>query len=232
MIPPADVKAAPEGTVKTAAFFDLDGTLLTANSAALWMKRERRHGRLTNWQMAQGAFYLLAYKIGFIDMDEVTVKALETVKGLEEETVRKWTHDWFEAEVTPHVAAGGLTTLENHRSQGHMLVLLTSASKYESEVAIRHLNMDAFLCTRYEVRDGLFTGDVVRPVCFGAGKVLHATRFAEEHDIDLTSSYFYTDSITDLPMLLSVGHPRAVAPDFRLRLEARRHGWPVLNWKS
>lgn len=216
--------------MRTAAFFDLDGTLLTANSAALWMKRERRHGRLTLWQMAQGAMFLLLYKAGVADMDDVTVKALSTVKGLEEETVRQWTHEWFEKEVTPHVAPGGLIALERHRAEGHLLVLLTSASRYESEAAVRHLKMDDFLCTLYEVEDGRFTGDVVRPGCYGPGKVLHAQKYAEQHDVDLVRSYFYTDSITDLPMMLAVGNPHAVAPDLRLHMEADRYGWPVLDW--
>jgi phosphoserine phosphatase len=67
----------------------------------------------------------------------------------------------------------------------------------------------------------------VPPVCYGQGKVVWAERFAAEWDVDLAASYFYTDSISDLPLLERVGHPIAVNPDTRLRRLARARRWPV-----
>jgi phosphoserine phosphatase len=64
-------------------------------------------------------------------------------------------------------------------------------------------------------------------VCYGQGKVVWAERFAAEHDVDLAASYFYTDSISDLPLLERVGHPVVVNPDLRLRRLARKRGWPL-----
>jgi HAD superfamily hydrolase (TIGR01490 family) len=206
--------------------------LLTVNSGALWMKRERRLGRISFWQLLQGTFYLMAYKFRALDMERLTVKALKTVKGLEEEVVRQWTREWFFEEVVPHCAPGAQAVLDEHRSRGHRLVLLTTSSTYESEVAAKHFELDAFLCTRYEVKDGLFTGDVVRPVCYGEGKVTLAQRYAAEHDVDLDESYFYTDSFSDLPMLRRVNHPRVVHPDPRLRRHAMKCNWPILDWTS
>lgn len=215
---------------RTAAFFDLDGTLLSANSGALWMKHERRIGRLDLWQVVQGTFYLFAYRFHALDMEHVMVKALETVKGEREQVVRRRTHDWFFEEVVQVVAPGARQVLQQHRSRGDLLVLLTSSSPYESEVAARHFALDDFLSTRYEVKDDVFTGDIVRPLCYGQGKVTLAERYAAEHDVDLDRSYFYTDSFSDLPMLQRVGHPQVVKPDLRLRLIAWRKGWPVLQW--
>ena len=83
------------------------------------------------------------------------------------------------------------------------------------------------LVTQLVVRDGRFTGEAVRPVCYGAGKIYWAERFAERQDIDLGRSYFYTDSITDLPVLERVGEPRVINPDPLLRRAAVRRGWPV-----
>ena len=93
---------------KAAAFFDLDRTLLKVNSGALWMKRERRLRRISFWQMLQATFYLMAYKFGAIDMEHVTLKALQTVIGEKEETVRQWTYQWYEDEVKKHAAPGGV----------------------------------------------------------------------------------------------------------------------------
>jgi HAD superfamily hydrolase (TIGR01490 family) len=216
---------------RPAAFFDLDGTLITANSGGLWMKRERRLGRISFRQLVEGTIYLVAYRFRALDMERVTVKALETVKGEREQAVRQWTRAWFYDEVVPFEAPGARPAIEHHRGRGEPVVLLTSASLYESEAAVEHFGLDDLLCTRYEVRDGLFTGDIVRPLCYGAGKIAHAERYAAAHDVDIDRSTFYTDSFTDLPMLRRVGQPRVVNPDLRLRLTALREGWPVLDWR-
>jgi HAD superfamily hydrolase (TIGR01490 family) len=216
---------------RQAAFFDLDGTLVGINTGALWMREERRAGRLSAAQVALGALYMAAYKFRAVDMERAMVRALVTIRGEREEIVRQRTHDWWRAKVVPWIAPGAAPAVEAHRAKGRLLVLLTSSSPYASEMAVRHFGLDAFLCTSFEVRDGRFTGDVVRPVCYGEGKIAHAERFAAERDVSLDESFFYTDSITDLPMLARVGNPRAVNPDLRLRRAARHRGWPVLDWR-
>jgi HAD superfamily hydrolase (TIGR01490 family) len=216
---------------RVAAFFDLDGTLLSANSARLWLRRERRLGRVTFRQTLQAIGFLGAYHFGVVDIEDATREALRTVKGELEENVREWTRVWFEQEVVPqHEARGARGALEAHRSRGHLLVLLTSSSPYESEFATRYFGLDGCLSSRYEVVDGRFTGEPVVPLCFGDGKVTLAEAYAAREGVDLACSYFYSDSNTDLPMLRRVGHPRVVNPDARLRWEAHRRRWPILDW--
>ena len=108
---------------------------------------------------------------------------LETVRGLEEETVRRWTREWFFTRVVPHEAPGAHVVLRRHRDAGHPLVLLTSSSPYESRAALEFFGLDDFLSTRFQVVDGCFTGKLDRPVCAGAGKVTWAERYAAEHGI-------------------------------------------------
>lgn len=216
---------------RIAAFFDLDGTLLTCNSGRLWMERERRLGRISRWQVIEGSFYLLVYRLKALDMEQVMARALRTVAGEHEEAVRRWTAHWFFEEVVSHAAPGAQAVLEQHRVRGDLLVLLTSASPYESEVASRFFDLDAALCTHYQVRQGRFTGGVEPPICYGAGKVDRAERFARDQGVDLSRSYFYTDSFSDLPMLERVGHPRVVNPDQRLRWIAARRGYALLDWR-
>jgi HAD superfamily hydrolase (TIGR01490 family) len=116
-----------------------------------------------------------------------------------------------------------------HREAGHVLALLTSATRYLAEPLGADLGIEHHLVSQLVVRDGRFTGEVVQPVCYGRGKVYWAERFAAEHGVDLAASFFYTDSITDLPLLDRVGHPRVVHPDPRLRRLAQRRGWQVLR---
>ena len=217
---------------RIAAYMDLDGTLLDVNSARLWLAREWKHRRVSVGQAAKAIGFLVAYRLGLADIEKATREALRLVGGLEEDEVRRWTHEWFDSEVAIHAAPGSWPTIAEHRRLGHALVLLTSASPYEAERAAELFGLDAWLSSSYEVEHGRFTGEPVVPLCYGSGKVLYAEGHAEREGIDLGRSYFYTDSYTDMPILERVGRPRVVSPDMRLRLAARRRGWPVLDWSS
>jgi HAD superfamily hydrolase (TIGR01490 family) len=216
----------------TAAFFDLDGTLLTVNSADLWIRRERRLGRITRWQLARAGLWLGGYKLGFLDMEAALRAALGTLRGVEEAFIRKETHQWWRDEVRPHIAPGALQVLAAHRARGDLLVLLTSSSRYASEMAQEEFGLDHALFQGYEVKDGRFTGEPQRPLCYGPGKVQVAEAWAKTAGVELAQSAFYSDSSTDLPMLEKVARPFAVGPDPRLRMAARKRGWPVLDWTS
>ncbi len=213
-----------------AAFFDLDGTLLRVNSANLWIRRERRLGRVRFGQLLHASVLLLGYRLGVLDMERALRAALGTLRGVDEDHVRSETKKWWIEEVRPHVALAAKEVIAKHRAEGDRLVLLTSSSIYASEMALADFGLDAVLCQRYEVRDRRFTGEPIRPICYGPGKVEVARAWAAENGVDLRKSSFYSDSSTDVPMLESVGRPYVVNPDPRLRFVAKRRGWPILQW--
>lgn len=215
-----------------AAFFDLDGTLLTVNSATLWLRRERRRRRITPWQVARAALMIASYRVGILDMESALRSGLRPLRGLREEQIRAETRAWWLEDVRPFVAPGARPVLEAHRRAGDRLVLLTSSSRYASEMAREEFGLDDALFQVYEVREGCFTGEPVRPICYAEGKVEMAERWAREAGVDLAASSFYSDSSTDVPMLERVGHPFAVHPDPRLRVVAKARGWPILDWRS
>jgi HAD superfamily hydrolase (TIGR01490 family) len=215
-----------------AAFFDLDGTLLTVNSARLWLRRERRLGRITTWQVARATLRLGAYRLGVLDREDTLRAALVPYRGMTQDLLRAETQAWWREEVRPFVARGARAVLERHRRSGDRLVLLTSSSRYAAEMARQEFGLDDVLFQAYEIRDGRLTGEPQPPICYGHGKVEVAEAWARSSGIDLRRSSFYSDSSTDVPMLERVGHPFAVHPDPRLRLMARARGWPILDWRS
>jgi len=216
--------------VRRAAFLDLDGTLITVNTARLWLRRERRHGRVGPLQLVHAGVMLFAYHLGFLDMEGALRSALRTLRGVSEEEVRAWTREWWEAEVARLAAPGAAPVLARHRADGDLLVLLTSSSRYAAEMAKRQFALDDTLYQGYELVGGRFTGAPLRPICYGPGKVEVAEAWARARGVDLAASAFYTDSSTDVPMLERVGQPFAVGPDPRLRVLARSRGWPILDW--
>lgn len=218
--------------MRVAAFFDLDWTLLTINSAVSWTRYELREGRFTRRAYYKSLIYLLRYRMHRIDIDTVMREALSTIKGERETVLTERIEKWYAMEVAHRFAQEALNMIESHRNAGHLLVLLSSVSSYQAHLVCRQLKLDAALASRYETRDGMFTGEPLRPICFGEGKCAYAEQFATGQRVDLARSFFYSDSISDLPMFLRVGYPRPVNPDRQLRRYARHVGWPVLSWNS
>jgi HAD superfamily hydrolase (TIGR01490 family) len=213
--------------VAVAALFDIDGTLIARNSAPLYMRHLRRTGQASRRDVARTLYHLVRYKLGLLNVDRALVASMDFVRGRCEATLAADCREWYGRDIRRVVFPSMHATVEAHRGAGHVTAILTSATRYLAEPLAADLGIRHLLCTQLVVADGHFTGEVVRPVCYGRGKAYWAERFAEAHGVDLAASYFYTDSITDLPALERVGHPRVVNPDPVLRREAQRRGWPI-----
>lgn len=167
-------------------------------------------------------------RLGLLDMQNLIPRMVVDATGDSEEELRTTSDRWFAADVAPHVTEVGRQRVAEHRSRGHVVAIVSGSTQYAVGPMAAHLDIPGqYVCTHLESRDGHLTGNVVPPVCYGPGKVVWAERFAAEHDVDLSASYFYTDSITDLPLLERVAHPVAVNPDPRLRRLAQKRGWPI-----
>lgn len=213
------------------AFFDLDRTLLAVNSASLWVRHELSLGHITRIQALRASAWLARYHLGFVSMREALVQAVSHLKGTREALLRERTARFYTAHVRSQYRPGALQALEAHRAEGDRLVLLTSSSGYMSELVVRELSLEAALCNRFEVDgEGVCTGRPLGEVCFGEGKLVLARAYAEQVHTSLSACTFYTDSYSDLPVMQVVGRPVAVHPDGRLRREASRRGWPVVDW--
>jgi len=215
------------------AFFDLDKTLLAVNSGSLWIRREFALGHITRLQALRASIWLARYHLGFVSMQDALLRAISHLQGTGEQPVRERTIRFYEELVRSRFRPGALRALEEHRSAGDRLVLLTSSSGYLSELVARDLGLDAVLCNRFEVdAAGIYTGRPLGEVCFGEGKRSYARAYASRAGVPLSACAFYTDSYSDLPVMEVVGRPVAVHPDRRLRREALRRGWPVVDWGS
>lgn len=213
------------------AFFDLDKTLISRNSATLWIRFELEARRMSRWQALQGLGWVVRYSLGSADMSHVIRRSVATLRGQREDEMRQRVGLFYDRLVRPLYRPGALAAVEEHRHSGHRLVLLTSSSNYVSELVCRDLGLDDYLCNRLEVDDeGHYTGRPIEPLCFGEGKLLLARSYAERRGSRLDECAFYTDSSSDLPMLEAVGRPVAVHPDLRLRRLARRRQWPTADW--
>lgn len=216
---------------RPAAFFDLDRTLVRVNSAALYVRWQVRTGQAPRVELARMAVWLTQYALGLLDAENLATRAARDLRGQDEGEFARRVRAWAVDELLPQVSTTARRTVARHTAENVLCAILTSSTPYSTLPVAEDLGIEHVLSSRLVVADGAFTGAFVRPLCYGPGKVSLAEAWAREHDVDLNRSTFYTDSISDLPMLERVGVPIAVNPDPRLRWAARRRGWRTEQWR-
>jgi HAD superfamily hydrolase (TIGR01490 family) len=226
------VSGAASSESTTAAFFDVDRTLLAVNSGSRWLRHVWRTGRVGPLRALQAIGWLLRYRLALIDLEIMTTMAVRDYRGDSVAALDREVRAWFHREIVAHVCVEGRARVAEHRANGHVIALLTSGPRFSALPLAELLGVEHVLCTELEAEQGRLTGRHLPPACAGPGKVVHAERFAAARGIDLSRSYFYTDSYSDLPMLERVGHPRVINPDPRLRRCARVRGWEVETWRA
>lgn len=223
MAPPAQSRPLP----RVAAFFDMDKTLIAENSASLFVRYRYQRGEISGVDLLKGLGAYLQYKLGVLDIRNWTQNTMLQFRGRGEDELEAEANRWFDEMVAETIYPEAEALVREHESAGHMVVIVSGATKFVVRPLARRLGIPHFLFTRLEVESGRFTGRVIEPVCFGEGKIYWLQQFIEAQGIDLAKSYFYTDSITDLPLLSIVGHPVAANPDPLLYRVAVRRRWPV-----
>jgi HAD superfamily hydrolase (TIGR01490 family) len=213
-------------------FFDLDDTLHKGNSANLFIKYMLKRGELGWMDVVKGFYYTFQYKANRIDIEQVTSNFVKRYAGVLESSLLEQSDDFFDKMVLPVIYEDARSLVDEHRRKGDQLILLTAATVYACMPVTKHLGFDHYIGTQLTVSDGKLTGHIEPPLCYGKGKVARAAAFmtALAGGGSLAEATFYTDSITDLPMLEAVGDPQVVNPDPLLAREAKRRGWPVRNF--
>ncbi|CAN5735463.1 HAD-IB family hydrolase [soil metagenome] len=225
--------ASPAGEAPdSAAFFDLDRTLMSGSSAYFFGKAAYREGLLPIKRlMADGSTALLFRLFGASDeqSEAIRERILASVAGVEADTLTSLAPQVIE-ELLPKIRPEANALLDMHREAGRDVYII-SASPIEivGELA-QALQITGGLGTQSEIIDGVYSGKLAAPFCYGEGKADIIRRLADERGYDLARCYSYSDSASDLPMMQLVGHPVAVNPDRSMMAIAHRRGWPVVEF--
>jgi putative phosphoserine phosphatase/1-acylglycerol-3-phosphate O-acyltransferase len=212
-----EIRNGPSGP-KVGALFDLDQTLLAGFSALSFFRERLISGRMAPREIAETLLGTLSFALGRTGFSGMMSATTAAYRGLAESVLEEVGQEVF----TKHLAT----------QRGHTVSIVSSATRYQAEPLARDMGIPHVLCTRLGVENGVFTGEVLRPTCWGAGKVAAARELAADHDLDLSKSYFYTDSHEDLPLLEAVGRPRPLNPSRRLAQIAKERRWPVRRFTS
>ncbi len=209
------------------AFFDMDKTILSENSATLYMRYRYQRGEMSKRELVMGFGAYLKYKIGILDIRSWTLEMMVQFSGQSEKQLEEEAIAWVEDAVVETVYPEAERLVEEHLAKSHVVAIVSGATAFVVRPIAARLGIEHILYTRLEVENGLFTGRVIEPICFEEGKIYWLQQFIDEQGIDLAKSYFYSDSITDLPLLDLVGHPVATNPDPLLYRTAVKRRWPV-----
>ncbi len=211
-------------------FFDMDKTLISGNSGVSFMRYSLRRGKTTRWKVVKSMIDYLRYRYDLLNMELAYRDSLRPLVGVREEELVQFCQEWFNEAVQPLIYPQAQEFVRQHLERGERVAIISNATTYAVAPLAHYLGVAHILATQLELRQGTFTGDYIEPLCFRQGKVFWAEKLARELGTDLSQSTFYTDSITDLPLLERVKNPRVVNPDPKLRRLARRRGWPVLDF--
>lgn len=207
------------------AYFDLDHTLIAGYSATALVLERVRGGSLHRMLASLGA--LLGYGIGRTDYYALLSAFVRDLTGESERALRELGERAFQRRIQSWIYPQARTLIDIHRRLGHHIVIVTSATRFQSAPVARELAVDALLCTELEVVSDLVSGKV-QQFCFGPGKLSAAEVVAHRRQTDLDRAYFYSDSADDLPLLEAVRHPVVVNPRAAMARLARTRGWPCL----
>ncbi|MEV6248298.1 HAD-IB family hydrolase [Streptomyces sp. NPDC051742] len=220
---------------RTAAFFDLDKTVIAKSSTLTFSKSFYRGGLISRRAALRTAYIQFVFLAGGADHDQMErmreyLSAL--CKGWNVAQVKELVAETLHDLIDPIIYDEAASLIEEHHAAGRDVVIVSTSGAEVVEPIGEMLGADRVVATRMVVgEDGCFTGEV-EYYAYGPTKAEAVRDLAESEGYDLSRCYAYSDSATDIPMLEAVGHPCAVNPDRALRREAVAREWPVLAFEK
>jgi HAD superfamily hydrolase (TIGR01490 family) len=219
---------------KAAAFFDLDKTIIAKSSVLAFGRPLYKGGLLSKGAIVRSAYGQVIFMLVGADeekMEKLRVAMLQMIKGWNQYEVAEIVRETLDDIVTPIIFGEALELIDEHQAAGRSVVIVSSAPEEVVRPLGEFLGVDDVIATRPEVDGrGNYTGELAF-YGYGPHKADAIRAMAAREGLDLTASYAYTDSVTDEPMLLAVGHPVAVNPDRELARLSRDEGWPILRFE-
>jgi HAD superfamily hydrolase (TIGR01490 family) len=231
--PPPGGGALRRPDERGAAFFDLDRTLMAGSSAYQFGRAAFKAGLINRRRLAADTWENIRFRLrGSTDegMDAIKDRIFGLLEGVRVRDMQRLAPDVLSG-VLPRLYPKMLAIAYEHQDAGRPVFVCTAASQEMAELLATVLTLDGAVGTVFEARDGLYTGRGGGPFNYREGKAQAIRELAEREDIDLSASWAYSDSESDLPMLRAVGHPVAVNPDSELARIAREEGWEILRFE-
>lgn len=215
------------------ALFDLDNTLLAGDSDFEWAQYLIGQGVLDRevYEARNQAFYD-QYKAGTLDIHEFLDFQLKPLSRHPRSQLDAWHRDFMQHKILPIVTAKGRELVSRHQKEADLVAIVTATNSFVTAPIAREFGVTHLIATEPEQADGEFTGRVAGLPSFREGKITRLEGWLAGQGLSwasISESWFYSDSLNDLPLLQKVSHPVAVDPDDTLKSHAEAHGWPIIS---
>lgn len=223
------VKSEPDGE-NVVAYFDLDRTLIAGYSITALALEKMWSGSLSPKRIIAHAGIFLGWGLGRSDYHQLLEATAQGLVGMTDSEMVALGERAFERRLRPLIYDEARRLIDAHKRINHQVVIITSATRYQTQPIARALGIDEMFCTELEVEEGIITGNVAP--CYGDGKKIAAEQHMLDRQADFADAYFYTDSCEDLPLLEVVGHPVVANGKTALSKLAATRGWPQLLFET
>ena len=215
------------------ALFDLDNTLLTGDSDFEWAQFliDKKVLDREVYEARNRGFYD-QYRAGTLDIHAFLDFQLKPLSRHPRRELESWLVEFMQNRILPIISRKARTLVQSRIEDGDLTAIITATNRFVTAPIAREFGVEHLIATEPEERDGEFTGKVTGTPCFRAGKVACLENWLREQGMQLTSfgeSWFFSDSLNDLPLLERVTHPVAVDPDETLQTYARKNNWQVIS---
>jgi HAD superfamily hydrolase (TIGR01490 family) len=212
------------------AIFDLDNTLLAGDSDYLWGQFLGENGYVdAEAHKKENNRYYDDYLKGVLDINAFLEFQFRPLAENDMNTILEWREHYLEEKIRPVVLPKALKLIEDHRNMGHKLLVITATNSFITTPIAQLFDIDDLIASEPEINNGQYTGKLSGTPSFAEGKVFRYEQWLQESNFEAATSWFYSDSHNDIPLLNMVTHPIAVDPDDVLKAEAEKRGWPVMS---
>ncbi|HKK42755.1 MAG TPA: HAD family phosphatase [Bacteroidales bacterium] len=217
--------------ISKAAFFDLDRTVIRAVSGRELVRGAYRKGLMRTSDVIHGIVLSASFSIGLKSEANVIDNLVRWVKGMPESALHEICADVTMNILIPAVYGDAAAKIAFHHSRGDRVIILSSALRCVCEQMTAYLGADDFICSDLEVSDKILTGNPKGRICFGEEKLSRFLEYCWKNGTSVANTWYYADSVSDIPVLSVTGNPVCVNPDKKLEKEAGKKGWKILRFQ-
>ncbi|MEZ8095010.1 HAD-IB family hydrolase [Photobacterium swingsii] len=213
------------------AIFDLDDTLIAADSASLWTAFLVEQGIALPALQAEEEEMMLAYAKGDMDMHSYMRATLAPLIGKDRTAIEELVNEFIEQKIKPALYQDGLARIEWHKKRGDSVIIASATSEHLVKPIANMLGADDAIAIELETLNNIYTGNTKGVLSYQQGKVTRMKTWLASNDAQYKGCYGYSDSINDLPLLNAVDKPFAVNPDPTLAMHAQMKDWTIMEWR-
>lgn len=215
------------------AIFDLDKTLIGGDSDFLWGQFLVEIGAVDDCTyQQQNQIFFDEYNAGKLDIYKYLEFCLQVLARHPMQTLNAWRDEFIQQKIAKIYLPKAQHVVDWHKNNNDTLLVITATNQFVVEPIIKMYGIDDFLATNLEIVNGKYTGKVSGTPCFQQGKITNLQNWLKYSNVSMTNSYFYSDSINDLPLLQLVDNPIVVNASDELLAIANNKQWKILSWQK